>query len=75
MTNKRKFTIVLECEDTPELATLERDAEGLRHHDGERVWGVQDITAGDLADYLKQDIADALGSSDMRVNVLSVRAA
>ena len=42
--------------------------------DGERVWCVQDITAGDLADYLKQDIADALGSSDMRVNVLSFRA-
>lgn len=75
MTSKRRFTLVVECEDAPELAALEPDAEGVMYLDGERVWGVQDITAGDLADYLKQDIADALGSSDMRVNVLDVRAA
>lgn len=75
MNNKRKFTLVLECEDAPELATLETDAEGVRHLDGEPAFGVQNITAGDLAAYLKQDIAEALGSSDMRVNVLDVRAA
>ena len=75
MSNKRKFTLIVECEDTPELVAIEPDAEGLRHQDGERVWGVQDITAGDLADYLREDIAEALGSSDMRVKVLDVRAA
>jgi hypothetical protein len=31
--------------------------------------------AGDLADDLEQDIPEALGSSDMRLNVLGVRAA
>lgn len=67
------FDVVVE--DDPEIARIKPDEDGIRRLDGEPVFGVADLTGGDIAAYIADRLPDLLYGSDMRIVMLEARPA
>lgn len=74
---KRTLTVSFDVvvEDDPEIARIKPDPDGIRRIDGEAVFGVADLTGGDIAGYIADRLPDLLYGSDMRIVMLEARPA
>lgn len=74
---KRTLTVSFDVvvEDDPEIARIKPDEDGIRRIDGEAVFGVADLTGGDIAAYIADRLPDLLYGSDMRIVMLEAHPA